>query len=75
MTRLNLLNRYTAPGEGDAKLDKLGGKGWEKARKKAREGIEKLAHELLDLYARRAMAERPAYGELDLACREFAAIV
>jgi transcription-repair coupling factor (superfamily II helicase) len=73
VTRLNLVKRYTAPGEGKVKLDKLGGVAWEKARKKAAEGIEQMAHQLLDLYARRALASRPSYGKPGLSFSEFEA--
>ncbi|TAL15554.1 transcription-repair coupling factor [bacterium] len=74
VTRLAIIQRYTAPGGGEnVSLDKIGGKRWEKACKKAREGIEEMAHELLDLYAKRTLAERPPYNVPDLAYREFAA--
>ncbi len=71
VTRLNLVQRYSAPNSEHVRLDKLGGKSWEKARKKAAEGIEKMAHELLDLYARRKLASRPPCPAPDLAYREF----
>ncbi len=73
VTRIGLVQKYSGPGEGLPRLDKLGGKAWEKARLKAREGIEKMAHELLELYARRQLATRPSYGPLDLSYREFEA--
>jgi transcription-repair coupling factor (superfamily II helicase) len=73
VTKLNLVKGYTAPGEGKVKLDKLGGVAWERARKKAAEGIEAMAHQLLDLYARRALATRPSYGKAGLSFREFEA--
>ncbi|MEW6486666.1 MAG: transcription-repair coupling factor [Thermodesulfobacteriota bacterium] len=71
VTRIGLVQKYSGPGEGLPRLDKLGGKAWEKARRKALEGIEKMAHDLLELYARRQLATRPAYDPLDLAYREF----
>ncbi len=73
VTRIGLVQRYSAPGEGMPRLDRLGGTAWQKARQRAREGVEKLAHELLDLYARRRVAERPPYSPPDLAYREFEA--
>lgn len=44
------------------RVHRLGGTIWFKTKKKAREDAEKLARELLDLYAKREMAERPPYG-------------
>ncbi|GAB4271002.1 MAG: transcription-repair coupling factor [Deferrisomatales bacterium] len=73
VTRIALVQKYSGPGEGPPRLDKLGGTAWEKARKKAQEGIEKMAHELLDLYARRHLAERPPCPGADHAYREFEA--
>ncbi|WP_025321433.1 transcription-repair coupling factor [Deferrisoma camini] len=71
VTRIGLVQRYSAPGEGAIRLDKLGGTAWQKARAKAQEGIERVAHELLEIYARRQLAERPPYAPPDLAYREF----
>ncbi|MBI5018489.1 MAG: transcription-repair coupling factor [Deltaproteobacteria bacterium] len=73
VTRIGLVQKYWGPEEGLPRLDKLGGKAWEKARRKAEEGIEKMAYELLDLYARRQLAERPPYGAADLTFHEFEA--
>jgi len=73
VTRIALVQKYSGPGEGLPRLDKLGGKAWEKARRKAQEGIEKMAHELLELYASRQLATRPAYPAPDHAYREFEA--
>ncbi|GAB4255607.1 transcription-repair coupling factor [Deferrisoma sp.] len=73
VTRIGLVQRYSAPGEGPVRLDKLGGTAWQRTRAKAQEGIEKLAHELLEIYARRQLAERPPYAPPDLAYREFEA--
>ena len=39
-----------------ARLDKMGGGAWEKAKVKARAAIEELARDLLKVYARREMA-------------------
>lgn len=73
VTRIGLVQKYSGPGDGLPRLDKLGGKAWEKARRKAQEGIEKMALELLELYARRQLVTRPAYPPQDLAYREFEA--
>ncbi|HSH71168.1 MAG TPA: transcription-repair coupling factor [Deferrisomatales bacterium] len=73
VTRIALVQKYSASGEGAPRLDKLGGTAWQKIRGKAAEGVEKMAHELLELYARREMARRPAYPAADLMYREFEA--
>ncbi|NTU59729.1 MAG: transcription-repair coupling factor, partial [Deltaproteobacteria bacterium] len=73
VTRIALVQKYSAPGETLPRLDKLGGKAWEKARGRAEEGIEQMAHELLELYARRKLATRSPYSAPDLAYQEFEA--
>ena len=50
---LNRLQKFTPVGTGSPALDKLGTTGWEKTKAKTRKAVEKLAKELLDLYARR----------------------
>jgi len=58
--RLDQLERYRAAGEdGDQappKLHRLGGTAWKKQREKTHEAIQKMAVELLDLYARRTVS-------------------
>jgi transcription-repair coupling factor (superfamily II helicase) len=73
VTRIALVQKYSAPGDGAPRLDKLGGTAWQKVRGKAAEGVEKMAHELLELYARRELSQRPAYPAADLMYREFEA--
>ena len=51
--RLDLVQKYTGAGEGKAKLDRLGGPGWERAKSRVRKAVEYMAGELLELYARR----------------------
>ncbi len=58
--RLDQLERYRAAGEdGDRpppRLHRLGGSSWKRVRERAEQAIRQLAAELLDLYARRAVA-------------------
>jgi transcription-repair coupling factor (superfamily II helicase) len=57
--RLDQLEPYHAPGDGDApppRLHKLGSTTWQRQRDKARAAIRAMAQELLDLYARRQLA-------------------
>jgi len=69
--KLDQLSRYVAPGGGEPKLDKLGGTTWAKRRKKASEAAQKVARELLELYAKRQMARSHAYPPPDVLYREF----
>jgi transcription-repair coupling factor (superfamily II helicase) len=58
--------------EGQApRIDKLGGKSWESAKKKARESAEKMAEELLSLYAQRQLGEGHAFSPPDQYFQEF----
>ena len=50
---LNLVQKYTPVGPALPPLDKLGTPSWEKTKEKAQKAVEKLAKELLDLYAQR----------------------
>jgi transcription-repair coupling factor (superfamily II helicase) len=50
---LNLLQKFTPVGTGQPLLDKLGTAGWEKTKARTKKAVEKMAKELLDLYARR----------------------
>lgn len=49
----NLIQRYIGSSGNAPKLDKLGGKGWETKKNKARKKAEELAGRLISLYARR----------------------
>jgi transcription-repair coupling factor (superfamily II helicase) len=50
---LNLVQKYSRSGEILPPLDKLGTGGWQKTKERTKKAIEKMARELLDLYARR----------------------
>lgn len=43
------------------KIHRLGGSVWQTTKRKAKEDAQKLAKELLELYAKRSLAERPSY--------------
>ncbi len=62
VTRLNQLQRYSGPSAHLPILDRLGGQSWEKTKLKVKNSLRDLASELLNLYAQRAMATRPAYA-------------
>lgn len=62
VTQLDLLSRYTAPGDRDnVKLSRLGGSDWAKTRKRVRAATEAMAKELIELYARRKQAKGYAF--------------
>jgi transcription-repair coupling factor (superfamily II helicase) len=58
--RLNTIQRYVASG-GSASLDKLGTGQFEKAKQKARESARKLAINLVEIYAKRALLKGPRF--------------
>lgn len=62
--RLDLIERWLPDREESAapKLHKIGGKTWKNLKAKTEKAIEEMAHELLQLYAQRQMAERPPYS-------------
>ncbi|MEJ8568183.1 transcription-repair coupling factor [Elongatibacter sediminis] len=70
---LHLISRYTGADLDSAPLHRLGGKQWEKARRKAAEKVRDVAAELLDLYARRQARPGFAFPLDDALYNEFAA--
>jgi len=61
------LSRYI--GFSEPKISRLGSQVWQKTKKKIKEEVEKLAKELLEIYAKREIAFRPPYSsenEIDL---------
>jgi transcription-repair coupling factor (superfamily II helicase) len=64
--RIDQIERYRAAGDADGdaappRLHKLGGRRWAQQRDKTRSAIQEMTVELLDLYARRQVASRPAH--------------
>jgi transcription-repair coupling factor (superfamily II helicase) len=54
--KLQRVQKYLGVEGENPRLDRLGGKSWEAAKKKAKESAERIAQELLDLYAKRQMS-------------------
>jgi transcription-repair coupling factor (superfamily II helicase) len=71
--KLGRLQKYVGPSENAPKIDKLGGTGWEKVRAKAEKTAEEDAFALLELYARRELAEGTAFTAPDDYFRSFEA--
>jgi transcription-repair coupling factor (superfamily II helicase) len=69
--KLQKVQKYMGIEGQDPKVDKLGGKSWESAKKKARESAEKMAGELLELYAQRQVGEGFSYTAPDQLFQEF----
>lgn len=71
--RLGLVQRYKGPEGMDPSLDKLGGVGWMRTREKARKAVEKIAQDLVEMYAYRKIAKGYGYGPPNEMYREFEA--
>ena len=69
--RLSSVQKYRSEGEGAPRLDKLGGQTFSKTRAKAERGALELAARLLDLYAKREVAEKAPIAAADALYREF----
>lgn len=59
--QINLLFRYRGSGSTKPKLSKMGGSAWEATKAKAKAEVELIAKDLLELYAKRHMAEGIAF--------------
>jgi len=69
--RLNLVHKYKGLDDSAPKIDKLGGKSWATTKKRVKDAVWKVAHELLDIYAKRAMRKGHAFSLPDDLYREF----
>ncbi len=63
VTQLDRVQRYVGPGGGQASLDTLNGKRWEKAKRNARKSTRMLARELMKLYRERERSKGYAFEE------------
>lgn len=71
--RLHLVQKYMGVDDAVPPLEKLGGKSWERTKKKVRRAVEKIARELVELYAARKVLPGHQYSPPDPALREFEA--
>lgn len=62
VTDLSKLEKYSSEEGHVPVLSKLGGKGWENQKEKAKKSIVKLAKELIELYAKRSVIPGYAFG-------------
>jgi len=71
LERINYVQKYHAPENIKPKIDKLGGKTWQRTRQKVQKKIRDMAEKLLKIYARRTTAAGNAFtGDTELH-REF----
>ncbi len=71
--RINLVQKYVGPGGAAPRVDKLGGQAWETTRRKVKAAVIAMAQDLLALYAKRELAQRPVHVQPDEAYWEFEA--
>ncbi len=57
--RINMIQRYSGVEGKAARLDKLGGSGWQTKKAKVKQAVMAMAQDLLNLYAKRELAKRP----------------
>lgn len=60
--RLNLISRYEGLSDKEPRIDKLGSQNWKVTTAKVKEEVWKVAHELLDIYARREMQKGRSFS-------------
>jgi transcription-repair coupling factor (superfamily II helicase) len=69
--RMGALQKYMGVDGVQPQLDKMGGASWSKVKARVQESVEKIAGELLDLYAERRVRDGAAYPVEDQAFRNF----
>lgn len=71
--RLSLVQRFKGADDTKPSLDRLGGGAWQSSKDKARKAIEKIAADLVEMYAYRKIAKGYTYGPIGELYREFEA--
>ena len=71
--RINLVEKYTGAGTTAPALSRLGSPAWTRTKKRAKESILKLAHELLEIEAFRSVHTRRVFAERSADFEEFEA--
>ncbi len=69
--KLRKVQKYLGVEGQEPRVDKLGGKSWETARRKVKETTEKIARELLDIFAARSVKEGFRFSPPDELYHEF----
>jgi transcription-repair coupling factor (superfamily II helicase) len=71
--RISVLQKYVGADERHPKLDQLGGRSWDIAKKKARTSVRKIARQLVEVYALRKYRKGYAFSPPDHYYQEFEA--
>lgn len=71
--RINIIQKYIGLDEENPQLDRLGGRSWVLAKKKAKRSIEKIAKGLVKIYAMRKFLKGFSFSKDDNYYREFEA--
>ena len=71
--RVSILQKYIGVDDKEPKLDQLGGRSWDIAKKRAKSSIRKIAKQLVELYAIRQSRKGFAFSPPDHIFREFEA--
>ncbi len=69
--RMNMAQKYVGVDGMQPVLDKMGGKSWDRVKKRVKKSVEKIAGELLKLYAARKFNKGYAYKHIDSYSRDF----
>ncbi|MGA9176314.1 MAG: transcription-repair coupling factor [Desulfobacterales bacterium] len=69
--RMGMVQKYMGVDGVEAVLDKMGGKSWERVKERVKRSAEKIAGELLKLYAGRKVSRGHAFRELDIDFKNF----
>ena len=70
--RFSLVQKYKGPEGSDPALDKLGGANWSKTKNRVRKAIQKIAKDLVDMYAQRKVVKGYSYSPPEELYQEFA---
>ncbi len=71
VTRLDLIQKYSGGENALVPLDRLGGQAWDRRRQRVRKAVEKIAGELLELYAKRKAIRAQVFSHETEWQREF----
>jgi transcription-repair coupling factor (superfamily II helicase) len=69
--RMNMVQKYMGVDGIDPELDKMGGKSWQRVKARVKRSAEKIAGELLKLYARRKVEKGFAFSPADSYFQDF----
>ena len=71
--RLHLVQKYLGVEGVEPRVERLGGKSWDRTKKRVRKAVEKIARELVELYALRRVLPGHQFSPPDPVYREFEA--